>query len=235
VANWLAAGRYTITSQGSGKAWAAATCTTSPGQGLVQSMATGQPCQQWQLSPQENGFYKITNVLSGLNADVTDCAETAGTKLGLQASSPLNCQQFKLERAADGSYVLAALYGNRVIEVPNAATTDGQQLGLWDYNNCTCQHWLINPASTITATAPASQQLEIQLFPNPTSSGSFTVQLPVAIAATIKVADLSGRVVYYRAVSAATTHTNNANLQAGTYLVQVTTPTVTVTKKLIVL
>lgn len=235
VANWLAAGRYTITSQGSGKAWAAATCTTSPGQGLVQSMATGQPCQQWQLSPQENGFYKITNVLSGLNADVTDCAETAGTKLGLQASSPLNCQQFKLERATDGSYVLAALYGNRVIEVPNAATTDGQQLGLWDYNNCTCQHWLINPASTITATAPASQQLEIQLFPNPTSSGSFTVQLPVAIAATIKVADLSGRVVYYRAVSAATTHTNNANLQAGTYLVQVTTPTVTVTKKLIVL
>jgi arabinan endo-1,5-alpha-L-arabinosidase len=233
--DWLAAGTYTITNQNSGKAWATASCTTAVGQALVQSTATGQPCQQWKLVPQGSGVYKITNVLSNLNADQADCAEEAGTKLGLQANSVLNCQQFKVERAADGTYVLAAFYGNRVVEVPNAALTDGQQLGLWDYNGNAGQRWAIQAVGVVTATTLASQHPEIQLFPNPAKGGDFALELPPGTAATVRVADLRGREVYRVSLSANGSRTLATGLGAGAYLVQIATPTAVVTRKLVVL
>ncbi|MDO7886869.1 family 43 glycosylhydrolase [Hymenobacter cheonanensis] len=233
--DWLPAGTYTLTNQNSGKAWATASCTAAAGQALVQSTATGQPCQQWKLTPQGSGVYKITNVGSNLNADQADCAEAAGTKLGLQANSALNCQQFRVERAADGTYVLAAYYGNRVVEVPNAALTDGQQLGLWDYNGCTCQHWTISAVGVVTATAPAAPEAQIRLFPNPTPGGTFALELPAATAATVRVADLSGREVYRVELSAGGARTVATGLRAGAYLVQISTPSLTTTRKLVVL
>ena len=233
--DWLAAGTYTLTNQNSGKAWAAASCTTAAGQALVQSTATGQPCQQWKLAPQGSGVYKLTNVGSNLNADQADCAEEAGTKLGLQANSILNCQQFRLERAADGTYVLAAFYGNRVVEVPNGVRTDGQQLGLWDYNGTAGQRWVIQAVGVVTATTPASQHPEIQLFPNPSKGGDFAVELPASTAATVRVADLSGREVYRVTLRAGGPRTLAAGLSAGAYLVQVATPDAVVTRKLVVL
>lgn len=232
--DWLAAGTYTITNQNSGKAWATASCTTAAGQALVQSTATGQPCQQWKLAPQGSGVYKLTNVLSNLNADQANCAEEAGTKLGLQPNSALSCQQFRVERAADGTYVLAAFYGNRVVEVPNAALTDGQQLGLWDYNGCTCQRWAIQAVGTVTATL-ASQHPEIQVFPNPAKGGDFALELPAATAATVRVLDLSGREVYRTELRAGGSRTVAAGLGAGAYLVQIATAGLTATRKLVVL
>lgn len=233
--DWLAAGTYTLTNQNSGKAWAAANCTTAAGQALVQSTATGQLCQQWKLAPQGSGVYKLTNVGSNLNADQANCAEEAGTKLGLQANSPLNCQQFRVERAADGTYVLAAFYGNRVVEVPNGALTDGQQLGLWDYNGSAGQRWVIQPAGVVTATTQASQHPEIQLYPNPAKGGDFAVELPAGTAATVRVRDLNGREVYQASLSAGGARTLAAGLGAGAYLVQITTPSAVVTRKLVVL
>ncbi|GAA4499244.1 hypothetical protein GCM10023172_17650 [Hymenobacter ginsengisoli] len=232
--DWLPAGTYALTNQGSGKAWAAGNCTTAAGQALVQSTATGQPCQQWKLVPQGSGLYKITNVLSNLNADQTGCVEDAGTKLGLQASSALNCQQFRVERAADGTYVLAAFYGNRVVEVPNASSADGQQLGLWDYNGCTCQHWVIQAPGVVTAVRSALAA-QVQLFPNPTRGGSFTVQLPAGTRATLTVADLNGRLVYRRELTGGGPGEVPAGLGAGTYVVQVATATEVATRKLVVL
>jgi arabinan endo-1,5-alpha-L-arabinosidase len=233
--DWLPVGTYTITNQNSGKAWSAASCTTAAGQALVQSTATGQLCQQWKLAPQSSGVYKITNVLSNLNADQADCAEEAGTKLGLQANSILNCQQFKLERAADGTYVLAAFYGNRVVEVPNGALADGQQLGLWDYNGTAGQHWVMQAVGIVTATTPASQHPEIQLFPNPSKGGDVAVELSATTAATVRVADLSGREVYRAILRAGGPRTLATGLSAGAYLVQIATPDAVVTRKLVVL
>ncbi|QKG56494.1 family 43 glycosylhydrolase [Hymenobacter sp. BRD128] len=232
--DWLAAGTYTLTNQNSRLLWAAAACTTTAGQALVPSAATGQACQQWKLTPQGSGVYKLANVAASLNADVAGCAEAAGTPLGLQADSPLNCQKFRVERAADGSYALAAIYGNRVVEVPNASMTAGQPLGLWDYNGCNCQHWLIQAVGTITATATA-QNPEIQLFPNPARGGNFSLKLPAGAAAMVSVADLSGRVVYQQALPAAGAHDLNTNLAAGAYLVQISTAGATTTRKLVVL
>jgi len=233
--DWLAAGTYTLTNQNSGKAWATTSCTTAAGQALVQSTATNQPCQQWKLVPQGSGVYKITNGLSDLQVDQADCAEEAGTRLGLQPSSALNCQQFRVERAADGTYVLAAFYGNRVVEVPNSSLTDGQPLSLGNYNGCNCQRWVISPAGTVTATAQSAQEAQIQLFPNPARGGSFSVQLPSGTAATVRVADLRGRLVYQRELSASGSHELAAELSAGAYLVQIATASGTATRKLVVL
>jgi arabinan endo-1,5-alpha-L-arabinosidase len=232
--DWLAAGTYTVANQNSGLLWASASCTAATGQALVQSAATGQPCQQWKFTPQGSGVYKISNVLSGLNVDQASCAEAAGTTLGLLPDSPLNCQKFRVERAADGTYTLAALYGNRVVEVPNASLAAGQPLGIWDYNGCNCQHWAIGAVGTVTATANA-QNPDVQLFPNPTRGGNFSLQLPAGAAATVRVADLSGRVVYRRALPATGAHDLEANLTAGVYLVQITTAGTTTTRKLVVL
>jgi len=233
--DWLAAGTYTITNQNSGKAWASASCTAVAGQALVQSTATGQPCQQWKLAPQGSGVYKLTNVGSNLNADQADCAEVAGTKLGLQPNSVLNCQQFRVERAADGTYVLAAFYGNKVVEVPNATLADGQQLGLWDYNGNPGQRWAIQPAGVVTAAVGASQYPEVQIFPNPAPGGNFTLALPPTTAATVRVLNLSGREVYRTELRAGGSRTVAAGLGAGVYLVQIATASLTATRKLVVL
>lgn len=232
--DWLPGGTYTLTGQGSGKVWAAASCTTAAGQALVQSTATGLPCQQWQLVPQGSGLYRFTNVGSGLNADQTGCIELAGTTLGLQPASVLNCQNFRVERAADGSYVLAAQYGNRVIEVPNASVASGQQLGLWDYNGCNCQHWLIQPLGTNTA-AKSALDAALELFPNPARSGTFTVQLPTAAKATLTVADMSGRVVYRQELASGSKSEVATGLGAGAYIVRIATASDVATRKLLVL
>lgn len=232
--DWLPAGTYTLTSQSSGKAWAAAACTTAAGQGLVQRTPSGQPCQQWQLVPQGSGLYRFTSAATSLNVDQTACAETAGTPLGLQSTSVLNCQQFRLERASDGSYVLAALYGNRVVEVPNASQADGQQLGLWDYNGCTCQHWLVQAVGAVTATKSVLDA-QLELFPNPARGGSFTVQLPAGPAATLTVAALNGRLVYRQELPNGGRSEIPAQLAAGAYVVRIATASDVATRKLLVL
>ena len=233
--DWLANGVYKITNPNSGKVWAAASCTMAAGQVLVQSTPTGQSCQQWRFTGQGSGVYKITNVLSGLNANVADCEEAAGTALNLRADSPLNCQRFRVERAADGSLVLANVYGNRVVEVPNAATTDGAQLKLFDYNGSGGQHWNVEALGTATATR-TGLDLQIQLFPNPAQKGNFWLQLPASLQkATVSIADLSGRVVYWRELSGGGEREIRAGLAPGAYVVRIATADAIATRKLLAL
>ncbi|GAB3237372.1 hypothetical protein GCM10027346_28890 [Hymenobacter seoulensis] len=234
--DWLPSGTYTITSPNSSKVWAPAGCTTTAGQALVQATASaGQTCQQWKLTPQGNGngVYMATNVLSNLNANVVECNEAAGTALDVQAASPLNCQRFRVERAADGSFVLASIYGNRVIGVPNAATTEGAALKLLDYTSGSSQRWTISAVGTTTGTRSAQDAL-IQVFPNPAHEGNFSMQLPAGTAATITVADISGRVVYRRELpSSRSSHEIRAGLNPGTYVVQIQTARGITTRQLL--
>jgi arabinan endo-1,5-alpha-L-arabinosidase len=231
--DWVAAGTYTIANQGSGKMWAAASCTATAGQALVQSLPTGAACQQWTFLPLGSGVYRITNG-NGLSADVAGCAETAGTLLELYPASPLNCQRFRVERAADGTMVLAALYGNRVVEVPNAATTAGTQLGLWNYNGNAAQHWILAAVGTTTATR-SGLDAQVQLYPNPAPGGNFSVQLPVGITATVTVLDMNGRTIYRREVGSSGLSDIQARLTAGTYVVRIATAGDVVTRKLLTL
>ena len=232
--DWLPAGTYTLSSAGSpgsGKVWAAAGCTAASGQALVLAAPTGQPCQQWRLTPQGSGVYTITNVLSNLSLDVADCEEAVGTALRLRPASEFDCQRFRLSRAADGSLTLASIYGNRVI---GAATADGTTLTLLNYNSNTAgQRWLLNAAGTATATTAGAQDARIQLFPNPAPGGNFTVALPAGTAATITVADISGRVVFRQQLRGS--RAVRAGLGAGAYVVQIQTVEGVVTRKLLVL
>ena len=212
--------------------WAAASCTATAGQALVQSLPTGTACQQWTFLPLGSGVYRITNG-AGLSADAAGCAETAGTLLELSPASPLHCQRFRVERAADGTMVLAAFYGNRVVEVPNAATTAGVQLGLWDYNGCTCQHWALAAVGTTTATR-SGLDAQVALFPNPAPGGSFAVQLPAGTNAMLTVTDINGRVVYRQAIGGGSGRNDvRAGLTAGAYVVRLATADGVVTRKLL--
>ena len=230
--NWMPSGTYTVAS--AGKAWAAAACTTAAGQALVQSSATGQACQQWKFILQSNGVYSITNVLNNLSIDVADCEEGAGTPLRLQAASTFDCQRFRVERAADGTLVLASIFGNRVIGVPNAATTDGAALKLLDYAGAVSQRWTLTAVGNPTA-AKSALEAQIQLFPTPARDGNFSVQLPAGLAATVTVADISGRVVYRRELTGRGSGEIRAGLSAGAYVVQIITNNGVVTRKLLTL
>ncbi len=232
--DWLANGTYQVASSGSGKLWSAASCASGAGQALVQSASTGQSCQQWKFTTQGSGVYTITNVLNGLSVDVDGCGEAAGTLLKLAPTSAQNCQKLRVEHAADGSVVFSAIYGNRVVEVPNAGTADGVQLDLWDYNGCTCQHWTVAAIGAVTAVR-SGLDAQIQLFPNPTQGGDFSVKLPVGMPATLTVSDISGRVVYRRNLPGTGRSEIRAGLGAGTYVVQIATAGGVVTRKLVVL
>jgi len=141
--DWIAAGRYKIINQNSGKVWDAWGCTGASQQAIAQGTSNGLSCQQWDFTTLGNGIYKITCVQGGLAADVTNCNAANGAPLDLYAWLNNNCQKFNLERAANGSLVFTSLNGNRVVEVPNASTADGVQLALYDYNGSTCQQWTV--------------------------------------------------------------------------------------------
>jgi arabinan endo-1,5-alpha-L-arabinosidase len=230
--DWIAPGTYTISNPNSGKVWAAASCTATGGQALVQSAPTGTTCQQWTFAALGSGVYRLTNG-NGLSADVAGCAETAGTPLELYPASPLNCQRFRVEPAADGSVVISAFYGNRVVEVPNASTAAGQQLALWDYNGSAGQRWSLAAVGTPTAVR-AGLDAQIELYPNPASGGNFSVQLPVGTPATITVLDLNGRAVYRRELSSGLSAVQ-AHLPGGAYVVRIATAEGIATRKLLTL
>ncbi|QJX48208.1 family 43 glycosylhydrolase [Hymenobacter taeanensis] len=235
--DWLPSATYTITSPTSGKVWAYAGCNidVTARQPLLQTTAVpGQDCQQWRLRSTGNGVYIIGSSSQGINVDVIDCNEAAGTALSIRAASPFTCQRFWVERAADGSYVLSYIYGNRVIGVPNASTTDGTVLQLLDYTGEANQRWTITPVSTVTA-ARSAHEAQIQLFPNPTRDGNFSVQLPAGTAATIMVTDMGGRVVYHRELSGRGSAEIITGLGAGAYVVQVKTAAGITTRKLLML
>ncbi|OUJ72943.1 family 43 glycosylhydrolase [Hymenobacter crusticola] len=173
--DWVAAGRYEITSSNSGKVWDAWGCTGVAGQAIAQGNRAGLACQQWDFAPLGNGEYKITNALGGLAAEVASCSPYLAARLQLNAYSGLLCQQFKVERASNGALVLSSVNGNRVVEVPGASQNAGVQLGLWDYNGCTCQRWTL---STPIVTANMAQRLpELAIYPSPVTQGKFTVDL----------------------------------------------------------
>lgn len=144
--DWIAAGRFKIINNNSGKVWDAWGCTGASQQAIAQGTSNGLLCQQWDFTALGNGIYKITCVQGGLAADVTNCNAANGAPLDLYAYLNNNCQKFNLERAANGGLVFTSLNGNRVVEVPNASTADGVQLALYDYNGATCQQWTLGTA-----------------------------------------------------------------------------------------
>ncbi|GAC1589465.1 MAG: hypothetical protein NVS3B25_07080 [Hymenobacter sp.] len=230
--DWVTPGAYKIISQNSGLVWAAAGCSATAGQALVQGPATGQPCQRWTFAALGSGVYSITNG-DGLSADVAGCAEAAGTPLELYPPSALNCQKFRVEPAADGSLVLASYYGNRVVEVPNAAPTTGTQLGLGDYIGSAGQRWALAAVGTTTATR-TGLDAQIRVFPNPAANGRFSVEVPAGTAATVAVADMSGRVVYRLELSSQGGLTEiKAGLAPGIYAVRIATAGGVVTRPLL--
>ncbi|GGF21943.1 hypothetical protein GCM10011383_36960 [Hymenobacter cavernae] len=235
--DWVAAGRYQITSSNSPLVWDAWGCTGTAGQAIAQGTNANLACQQWDFTSLGNGEYKITNALGGLAAEVASCSPYLGSKLQLNAYSGLLCQQFKIERANNGSYVFASVNGNRVVEVPNASQTPGVQLGLWDYNGCNCQRWTLGNA-IVTANA-TSKLPELAIYPSPVTQGKFTVELgTLKLTGPVRVEVLSvqGQMVYQQQFNPQPRLEVAVDkpLAAGMYLVRLKTSSGQLTKKIVV-
>jgi arabinan endo-1,5-alpha-L-arabinosidase len=237
--DWLAAGRYTITSQNSKLVWDAWGCTGVSGQMVAQGAPSGLTCQQWDLAPLGAGAYKISSALGGLAVDVTGCLPDAGTKLQLYAANGLVCQQYSIERASNGDYIFTSATGNNVVEVPNCSTTPGQQLGLWYYNGFACQRWAATLVTAPLATAAAQRLGGVSLYPVPTTAGNFTIELgsaPGMGATLVQVYNLRGQSVYRQQFGPQQAKLAiEAQLGAGIYLVQVSREAGMFTQKLSVL
>jgi len=235
--DWVAPGRYEITSRNSGKVWDAWGCTGVAGQAIAQGNKAGLTCQQWDFTPLGNGEYKITNALGGLAAEVASCSPYLAARLQLNAYSGLLCQQFKIERSSNGNYVFSSVNGNRVVEVPSASQNAGVQLGLWDYNGCTCQQWALgNPI----VTANTAQKLpELAIYPNPVTQGKFTVdlgQLKPSGQMRVEVLSAQGQLVHQQhfGPQARIEVTLYKPLATGMYLVRLKSSSGLLTKKIVV-
>ena len=240
--DWLATGRYTLTSQSSGLVWDAWGCTGASGQMVAQGTGAGRTCQQWDLTPDGNGEYKITNALGGLSVDVVAKSPNNGAKLQLYAYNGGTNQRFKIERTNANTFVLASVNGNRVVEVPACSATAGTQLALYDYLGNACQQWGIAPtAAARTATALASQPVataeQFSVYPNPAAQGRFVVSLGAELAAgpvMLTLTDGLGRRVYSRTSAGQATLPVEAELRAGLYLLQVRGAAGSATQKVVV-
>jgi arabinan endo-1,5-alpha-L-arabinosidase len=222
--DWVAAGRYTITStQASGLVWEAG-CSTGTS-AISQNTSTRQPCQQWNFEALGNGDYRITSQQGGLTAGVANCSAAAGARLQLGPYTDDDCQRFRIDRAADGSLVFASLNGNRVVEVPGASAAPGTQLALWDYNGCACQRWTLTPAATGTATTAAQALAGVSIYPVPADRSGFTLdlgELTSGQAVDLEVLSLQGQVLYNRHFARPSAQLAvPARLAPGLYLVRV--------------
>jgi len=232
--DWVASGRYQITSSNSPLVWDAWGCTGTAGQPIAQGTNANLTCQQWDFTSLGNGEYKITNALGGLAAEVMNCSPYLGAKLQLSPYTGQLCQQFKLDRANDGSLVMASVNGNRVVEVPNASQAAGMILGLWDYNGCLCQRWRLG--SPITLGNKASELAGVSVYPVPSTDGNFMVQMnggssePV----TVEVLSQQGQVVYTQSFVHKPTLSVAAGLQPGMYVARIKHGREVLTQKLTV-
>ena len=238
--DWLASGRYTLTSQASGKVWDDWGCTGAAGEAVAQGTPAGLTCQQWNLTPVGNGEYRITSAQgAGLAAQVVGGSASNGAKLQLGTYSGTASQRFKIERTNTNSYVLSSVNGGRVVEVPACSTTAGVQLALYDYLGNDCQKWGIAGAAARTALATTvAPEAPFSVYPNPAAQGRFEVRLTPALAAqaavTLTLADAQGRRVYARTSPGQATLPVAAALAPGLYLLRVSGGPGSFTQKVVV-
>lgn len=237
---------YEVVSQNSGKALDVTDVSTANGARIQQWTYGGGGNQQWRA---ENlgGYYRFTNLNSGKVMEVAGSSTANGAAVQQQDWSGGDNQLWSLTKQSDGSYQVLNKLSGKALDVASASTANGGVVQQWDWSGSggSNQKWLFTDLGTARvsvalATVGSAPDTRLQAYPTVAGQQVYCdYDAPTAQSLSLRVLDLTGRVVINQPDLTAVTGTNHfsvsvATLATGSYLLQLTTPAGSLTRRIII-
>jgi endoglucanase len=202
----------------------------------------GATAQQWVAKDAGSGYWRfVTNVSSSNRCiDLSGGNTTNGTKIQLWSNYSNDAQAWQVVDVGGGYYkIVSKLNTSRGFDVPNCVMDGTQNLQLYDYLTSSCQQFKFNYVGTKSARvidADIAKASSIEVYPNPSNDGNFTVLLSNLKTDNSKltVYSLDGKKVYEKINLREGTNNINSGLKNGLYILKTNCSNNTYTQKLIV-
>jgi len=139
---------------------------------IVQYSFHGDPCQQFRIRYESNGFYKIypmnaeskcfdLHTVSAANSNGTDLMMFSGSLSYME-------QNFRFRKMNDGSVEIGSVasYGEKVLEVTNSSYSDDAIIQVWNRSDSRDNdNWFLEPINDYTTKAPNQFNIPSNRFP----------------------------------------------------------------------
>ncbi len=220
--------------------------STADGANVVQWAGSASNNQRWVITYAGSGYYKLKNVATGKYVDSVG-ATADGSSVGQWANGSSYNQQWAIT-AAGPNYKLTNRANGKCIDT-GGLTADGSVLQHWYSNVSTNQQWVLEYISSSTAKNAATEDEEVTItanedtffaWPNPVTGSMFELSAYNKLKgkAVVSIINIAGQEVYKQDLGEVEPgpfkHSINASiLQAGVYVVNLTSGGTTKTTKLV--
>jgi arabinan endo-1,5-alpha-L-arabinosidase len=216
------------------------------GANVVQWASSPSYNQRWVITYAGSGYYKLKNVTTGLYVDSVG-ATADGSNVGQWANGSSYNQQWAIV-AAGPYYKLINRANGKCIDT-GGLTADGSVLQHWYSGVSNNQQWVLEYVSSATSktAAPDDEAFTVTTdenafyaWPNPVTGSMFELSAYNKLKgkAQVSIINIAGQVVYKQDLGEIEAgpfkHTINASiLQAGVYVVNLTSGDITKTTRLV--
>lgn len=224
-------GVYSFVAQHSGKAIDTYNFGTSNGTNIVQWSYWGGDAQRFQVTHLGNGWHRISPVIATSQCiDVSGVSTASGANIHTWQYLGGNNQQWRFENAGNGNWKIIARHSGKCLDVEERSTADGANILQWD-----CVSGAQNQAFQViqnTGARIASSETNIfstesentgfKIYPNPSISGDFTVDISSDDKAgyRITILGVDGKKVFETEKLSTGTHKINTGLKNGIYFIK---------------
>ena len=159
--------------------------TDADGIAIKQGVDNGTASQLWRLVSDGEGYYYLVSMSSETNRalEIAQGSISDGAQIQISTMDGTDKQKFSIVYKNDGSFNIKTKVssGNSCFDLYGFSLVQGGMIFQWKYLNGLNQAWRFKridsvEVETINGLTPY-QQHEMQLFPNPSQDGNFTVSL----------------------------------------------------------
>jgi glucosylceramidase len=232
---------YEISSKNGGKALEVSASSTANGGRVQQWGWVSAANQKWKLVDAGSGYVRIVNLNSNKSLDIAGPSTADGALIHQWDWASQDSQYWQILSNGDGTYRIINKYSGKALDVQNNSTADGAAVQQWTYSGGNNQRWYFSDqgaaaltatsvASAVASEATATTDARLQVYPTMANTElNLNYNAPASQRLTLRLLDLTGRVVSQQTDRAVTTGQNLMTLsvaavRAGTYLLQVDTP-----------
>ena len=201
---------------------------------ISQNTDTGLKSQLWKLMDAGNGYYQFVSSgsSSGKVLEIANGYSTNGADLILGSPNNTDKQKFKIVYNDNGYFHILTKVSaeSKCLDLNSFSIVPGGNIFQWDFLSGVNQAWRFKKIESVNNANPVKQYADagngIQIFPNPSPAGSFTInfsKLSVTGNIEFTLFNSTGSKIYKEAIVSDPVHNFNLNLQPGIYMVQVKT------------
>ena len=226
--------------QNSGKAIDVQNCGTGNGTNVRQWSWLNNPCQQFIMTDLGDGTWRITPSNATNEAlDLTYCSSTNGANIQIWSWLNNTCQRWQLISTGNGYYQIKSAASGQCVNIYGNSSSDGANVIQWPCSSAyNMQFSFTQTKSAVETIIPraSAEETSVNVYPNP-SDGSFILDLSGISSdseVTIKIMDLTGKVVYCRSQKMSNEIDINSGLVPGSYVLSVEHTKGVLMKKLVI-